>query len=228
MDVPGRLAQEFQLDRQAIDRLARYVAAVEEAPLNLTAWRGAVLWERGVLDSLVLGGWVGQHAGRGLDIGSGGGFPGMVLAIAYPAGHWVLMDSRERRCAFLEATAQVLGLDNVRVVRGRAEAWVREEPGQRESFDWVTMRAVAGTSVSLELGLPYLKQGGRMMLVKGPGGPDELAAASALLDRLGGDLVDWVAGTVQNAEGQWDQIAVIDKVRETPALFPRSAKGLGT
>ncbi len=227
MDVAGRLAQEFDLNRMVVERLEQYVSLVERAPLNLTAWRGDMLWERGIMDSLVMGPRLGQARGQGLDIGSGGGFPGMVLAIAYSESSWVLLDSRARRGDFLRETVSRLGLTNVHVVVDRAEEWIRREPTRRASFDWVTLRAVSSTAASLELGLPYVKRSGRMMLVKGPNGAEEVREHAPWLDRLGGRVVEWISGTVQNADGQWDQIAVIEKVSETPEIYPRHAKLLG-
>lgn len=227
MNVAAVLRQRFNIGGIISDRLFAYVAAVQESPINLTAWSGDTLWDRGVFDSLVLGALLGVETGRGLDIGSGGGFPGMVLAIAHPKWSWVLLDSRQRRGDFLRATAENLGLANVYVAIARAEEWIWGTTDRRQSFDAVTLRAVAATRASLELGLPYVSLGGRLVLVKGPDGPNELALHEAFIAGLGGQLTAWESGTVQGVDGRFDQIAVIDKVASTPENYPRGANALG-
>ncbi len=224
MDV---LHLTFGVSREGAEQLERFVERVEQAPMNLTAWRGDTLWERGVYDSLALGVYLGDGVGRALDIGSGGGFPGMVLAVRYPEVQWVLLDSRERRCGFLLETARHIGLVNVEVVQARAEQWVREGEGCREAFDAVTMRAVAPLGVSLELGLPYVRQGGRLLMAQGPGGPQEFQQHDLLLRELGGNLFGWHTGMYQRNDGHADLFLVIEKVRRTPEAFPRGAKNLG-
>lgn len=227
MDRMDMLRQTFGVSPEGAEQLAGFVERVEHAPMNLTAWRGESLWKRGVYDSLALGVYVGEGIRRALDVGSGGGFPGMVLAVQYPQVDWVLLDSRERRCVFLQETARHIGLANVEVVHARAEQWIREQEAYRESFDVVTMRAVGPMGVSLELGLPYARQGGRVLMAKGPGGPTELEEHGHLLQVLGGTLIGWHRGMYQRSDGQADLFAVIEKVHPTPPGYPRRTKDLG-
>lgn len=222
------LGQTFHLTDEQVEQLSAYVTLLEKAPMNLTAWRGDILWERGVFESLALGQFLNPEDKRALDIGSGGGFPGMVLAVAHPAVQWVLLESRERRCDFLAEVAERSGLRNVRVVRARAEHWVRDQAEEREAFDVVVMRAVAPSAQSLELGLPYVRVGGRLLLVKGSGGPEELQGAMTVMTALGGALDSWVGGVVLGGEaGHVSQVGIIDKVGTTPEVFPRAGKALG-
>ncbi len=222
IDVNGpSLLREFGLDPSAMERISRFVSMVEQAPLNLTAWRGETLWRRGVRESLALGALLPALPGKALDIGSGGGFPGMIVAVAHPTWQWTLLEARERRARFLEKAANTLDLNNVEVVHARAETWVSEVADRREAFDVVTLRAVAPPAASLELGLPFMAIGGSLLLVQGHTGPRDLDDAASLLSRLGGQLSRWVC-VDDNA-----MVAVVTKSVPTPALYPRTPKKLG-
>ena len=132
--------------------------------------------------------------GRVLDLGSGGGVPGLVLAAqVWTASDFVLLDAGERRCAFLEQAVTDLGLGpRVRVVRGRAEVAGRD-PELRASFDAVVARAFGAPAVTAECGAPFLRIGGRLIVsdppVDGEGGKggDSPAAVAADADEGGAD-----------------------------------------
>lgn len=221
MDVRGTLRSHYQVGLKQIEQLFTYVALIEEAPLNLTAWSGDALWSRGVFDALDLGPYLEPGVeGPGLDIGSGAGFPGMVLAIAHPERSWLLMDSRIRRQEFLESVKDILGLSNVGVVQARAEQWIRERPERRESFEVVTMRAVAPFRPSLELGLPYVRQGGALVLATAMS-KEDVEYEADFLTQLGGCMRQWVL----HRDGR--RTAVIEKCAGSPAKYPRSANRLG-
>lgn len=213
-----QLIERFPLTEDQVGQIEQFVRMVSDAPLNLTAWKGTTLWELGVMASLDLRSWLMGH--RMVDVGTGGGFPGMILAIARPDVQWVLVDSRVRRTEYLVGVVQALGLDNVRVICARAEDWVREEPEQRGSFETVTVRAVGTTPVSVELGLPLLSVNGRMLLVKGIEGRREVEQAVPFIEALGGVITDWV---VQER----GLLVVVQKRSETAERFPRVAKHLG-
>lgn len=105
------------------------------------------------------------------DIGSGAGLPGIVLAIARPDVSFVLIEPMERRVAWLDEQKQLLGLDNVTVIRARAEEYGRGE------LDQVTARAVSAFSKLIPLTAPLLRPGGELVLMKGAGAAREIAAA---------------------------------------------------
>jgi 16S rRNA (guanine527-N7)-methyltransferase len=105
--------------------------------------------------------------GRGIDIGSGAGFPGLPLAIACPDLEMTLADSRGKRVEFLEAVRERLGLSNVTVLAGRAES-IGREPELRERFDFSVARALAPPPVAVEYCLPLVRSGGRSFLWVGP------------------------------------------------------------
>lgn len=217
MDIPSRLQEQFGLSDLAVERLYWYVELVRNAPLNLTAWNDEQLWTRGVFESLRLREWfLRQQPGRALDIGSGGGFPGLVLAMTCDEWSWTLLEARQRRGQFLLDAIRELALSNVTVVTGRAEEWIYAEPVVRSGFGAVTMRAVARAPVALELGLPYVVRGGLLFLVQSEAGYAELRSRLALLDALGGDV-----------RYREPELTVIAKVAETPGYYPRSMKHIG-
>jgi len=164
--------------------------------INLTGHRD----EAGVRADLIADGLdlVPHVRGRVLlDIGSGAGFPGLVLALAMPELEVALLESREKRVAFLHHMIGRLELGGrVTAVRGRASANRSEDPPElaERSFGTVTLRAVAGLAESLALARPYVAPGGRVLLPRGPGDKDEamkmgLDVSSFQLDGIGSRLV---------------------------------------
>jgi 16S rRNA (guanine527-N7)-methyltransferase len=120
----------------------------------------------------------GPAPGRFLDLGSGGGVPGLVLAGLWPDAEGVLLDASERRCAFLAEAIDHLGLaGRVRVVRARAEEAGRSAD-LRGSMDVVTARGFGPPPVSAECGAPFLRVGGRLVVSEPPHGGDDEAPAS--------------------------------------------------
>lgn len=127
------------------------------------------LWSRHVLNTAII---APLFSGRVGDVGSGAGLPGIVLAIARPDVQWVLIEPMERRVAWLTEQADELGLDNVEVVRARAEDW-KGGP----SFDAVTARAVSALRTLIPLTAPLVRDGGELILLKGAAAPAEIDAA---------------------------------------------------
>jgi 16S rRNA (guanine527-N7)-methyltransferase len=113
---------------------------------------------------------IGPFDGRFVDLGAGGGVPGLVLATAWPGARGVLVDSQARRCRFLEAAVERLGLSDRVVVRcGRAEDLARE-PELRESADLVVARAFGPPPVAAECAVGFLRHGGRLVVTEPPEG----------------------------------------------------------
>ena len=137
------------------------------------------LWERHLLNCAVLGEAIGPDLSVA-DIGSGAGLPGLVLAIARPDLTLTLVEPLLRRTTFLDEVVADLGLDNVEVVRGRAE----ELHGTRE-FDVVTSRAVAPLGRLLDWSMPLVRQGGHLVAMKGSSVGEEIEAAAPELTRYG-------------------------------------------
>jgi 16S rRNA (guanine527-N7)-methyltransferase len=140
------------------------------------------LWDRHVLNSAVIGELLPTGASV-VDIGSGAGLPGIPLAIARPDLEVALVDSMARRVAFLQEAIELLGLDNARVFRGRAE-----EPATVRALgaaDAVTSRAVAPLLTVIQWSAPLLGIGGRLIAMKGSRAEEELSAARRPARRKG-------------------------------------------
>lgn len=174
-----------------LDRLAELIA---RAPLNLVS-RGdrSDVRTLHVAESAAVGARLCPLSGRWLDLGTGGGLPGLVLAIQYPRVEWVLLDSTRKKIAAVDRFVEALALENVVTLAGRAEEKARE-PRWRGRFDGVIARAVAALDVVTELGRGFLRPGGRLVVVKGPRWRDELrnlerAAALLAIDGIHADEV---------------------------------------
>lgn len=159
-----------------------------------------------------------RSASRIADLGAGAGFPGLVLAAALPASHVVLVESLNRKCAFLARAIERMELANAEVVCARAEEW-REGIG---TADVVTVRAVAPLNVLAEYAAPLLVDGGRLVAYKGVRDAAEEGDAAAAAEQLGLELDDIRAvDPFRGADHR--SLYVYLKVRETPAKFPRRA-----
>lgn len=163
-----------------IDMARAFTAALAEqgetrgliGPLELPR-----LWTRHILNSAIAAPLFEGHVA---DIGSGAGLPGIVLAIARPDVTWTLVEPMERRVVWLTEQAASLGLDNIAVVRARAEEWVPEAP-----VDVVTARAVSALRTLIPMTAPLVRPGGKLMLFKGRGAEAEIEAAQRQIRRFG-------------------------------------------
>lgn len=153
------------------------------------------LWTRHVLNSAVLSDFVPQRE-RVVDVGSGAGLPGVPMAIRRPDLSVDLVEPTQRRTDFLSESVRALGLDTVRVVRGRAEdAAVCAEAG---NADWVVARAVAPLDRLVRWCLPLLAHGGWLLALKGSSAADEVAEHRSALRKAGAGEV-----RVERAEAGW-------------------------
>lgn len=158
------------------------------------------------------------EARRLVDIGAGAGFPGLLLAVALPAGVVTLLDSQARKCAFLESVCGDAGIDNARVVCARVEEWA-EGMG---AHDVALARAVAPQPVVLEYAAPLLRLGGRLVDWRGRRDREEEGQAALAAEQLGLELSE--IRRVEPFEGVRDHhLHVYSKVRPTPEKFPRRA-----
>lgn len=171
-----------------------------------------------VQDSLVLLPHLGEASSL-VDVGSGGGLPGLALKTARPHLAVTLVEANRRKAAFLVHAAAELGLTGVDVVARRAEE-AGHEASLREHFDVATARAVAPMAVLAELCLPFVRPGGRLLALKTPD-EVEVEAAEAAIAALGGRLTAVLAAP--SAARERGQIVVVEKVSATPAAYPRRA-----
>lgn len=156
-----------------------------------------------------------------IDIGTGAGFPGVPLKIMEPALKLTLFDSLNKRIVFLQEVCKQLGLEGVQAIHGRAEEF-GIKPEHRAQYDLATARAVARMPVLLEICLPFVKKGGIFIALKGPELENEIKESSNALKELGGKVVDVQQFTL--ADGAYTRnLAVIEKINDTPKKYPRRA-----
>jgi 16S rRNA (guanine527-N7)-methyltransferase len=200
------------------ERLSRYRDLLLDANqhVNLTAVREPQAVDEWLIQpSIALSALVPSSARTLLDVGSGGGVPGMILAIVRPELSVTLLDATGKKVRFLAETAAALGLKNVTTLHGRAEELGRDAR-YRERFDVVTARAVARLATLVELVLPFVAVGGTALLPKGASAEHELAEASEAIRLLGGR-----ADTIRVEEAAASDTVVVRKLRRSPGLYPR-------
>ena len=154
---------------------------------------------------------------RSIDIGSGAGFPAIPLAIFLPDLQVTLLESMEKRCAFLRQTAEELQLNNITVVCDRAENWGRGEG--RAAYDMVTARAVARLNLLSEYALPLLKNGGYFCAYKGAKATEEISEAKNALALLGGGEAETHPYSLLEPGERC--IVTVKKTGDTPEKYPR-------
>ncbi|KAK9842345.1 hypothetical protein WJX81_007815 [Elliptochloris bilobata] len=160
-----------------------------------------------------------DEAPRVIDVGSGAGFPGVVLALARPAWQVVLLDSLRKRCTFVEGAAATVGAANAHTLWSRAEA-AGQDPTHREQADAAVARAVAELRVLAELCLPLVRVGGWWLAAKGARPQAEVEAAQRAIQLLGGELEAVEAVASQGPDGP-RTVVVVRKMQPTPLQYPR-------
>ncbi|MFM1843532.1 MAG: rRNA small subunit 7-methylguanosine (m7G) methyltransferase GidB [Cyanobacteriota bacterium] len=155
-----------------------------------------------------------------IDIGTGGGFPGLPIAITWPEWKVTLMDSTRKKITFLEELGYRLGLTNLSFVVDRAEA-MGQQAQHREQYDLATIRAVGDGAVCAEYGLPLLKVGGILVLYRGQWSPEEDDRLGAVSQQLGGKLLETIPTETPWTKAQRNFVYVI-KEKPTPPEFPRA------
>lgn len=161
-----------------------------------------------------------------LDLGTGAGFPGIPLAIMRPDLEIVLFDSLQKRLNFLSAVISELNLSKVTTLHGRAEDMSHDDR-HREAYDLVTSRAVARLPVLLEWALPYVKQNGYMVALKGAAYEDEINEVAKALTILKGNI-EQVKPVQLPTLTDKRAIIYIKKTGVTPKLYPRKPKDIKT
>ncbi len=217
----------LELSEETSGRLGRYLDLLFEAnqKMNLTRITDRADAELNhIADALTLLAFMPKEACHIVDVGSGGGVPGIPLAIARPDCAVVLVESTLKKAEFLRECCTALGLANVEIVADRAEAV--GVSNRRETFDVAIVRAVATMVWLVEWCLPLVRKGGRMLAMKGPKVEAELPEALRGIKLLGGGPVVSHAVELEGTENR--RIIEIRKIGRTDKRFPRSptyAKG---
>ena len=156
-----------------------------------------------------------------LDVGCGGGFPILPLAIVRPDLHLTGLDSTEKKIRYVQSTANELGLP-IQTIHGRAEE-IAHDWIHRETYDVVISRAVARLNMLNELCLPFLKPGGTFWAMKGAAGKEEQTEAADGCPKLGGKMGPYIEYPLHLLDGSEQRTMIcIDKIAHTPPTYPRS------
>ncbi|MBQ7954847.1 MAG: 16S rRNA (guanine(527)-N(7))-methyltransferase RsmG [Lachnospiraceae bacterium] len=156
-----------------------------------------------------------------IDVGTGAGFPGLALKIAYPALQVTLLDSLNKRIKFLDEVIAKLGLIGIDTVHGRAEDFAKPDK-LREKYDLCVSRAVANMSTLSEYCLPFVKVGGKFISYKSEKITEEMETAGKAISVLGGKVEGQVEFHLPDSD-IYRNLFIIKKEKETPKKYPRKA-----
>lgn len=196
-----------QTDPATAEALRSFAAAVRESPHNLVSRRARdELLTRHVPECVILARSLPRGPGKVLDLGSGGGFPGMVVAITRPDLEVHLLDATAKKTGFLAEVATSLGVD-VGVHTGRAEELARGPLAG--AFDVVTARAVAGLPQLIAWALPFLRPNGLLYAMKGERWAEEVDAASDVVRRTGASIVATPADAPVEDDGVAPRVVIV-------------------
>lgn len=221
---------DFTLDEPQLHQLRVFYENLFEwnKVMNLTAiteeedvYTKHFLDSYSILTSVPRGTLEEKSAAKLIDVGTGAGFPGIPIAIAFPQLQVTLMDSLNKRIRFLEDTIAKCGLTNVSCVHARAEELGRNKE-HREKYDYVVSRAVANLSTLNEYCLPFTKVGGSFIAYKGDKVAEELSAGKKAAELLGAKLTREFAFYLPETDYR-RTILTFTKKSSTPRKFPRKA-----
>lgn len=212
----------IEINEELSSKLEIYARLLREwnEKINLTA----ILDDEGIavkhfLDCLLVSKVAEFKSGMNIiDVGTGAGFPGLVIAAAYPEVNVTLLDSTGKKLKAVEDIANQMGVKNVRIIHSRAED-AGKKPDLREKYDFATARAVAELRVLLEYTLPFVKKGGTFLSLKAAIAEEEIDGAAKSLQTLGGK-VESVNDFVLPG-GDKRVIINIKKISQTSPKYPR-------
>ena len=172
-------------------------------------------WMRHLFDSITLMGYLkAAEASTVIDIGSGGGLPGIPLAIVMPEIHFTLLEATGKKADFLRLAVAELSLSNVSIINDRAETLGQDREHHREQYDVVTARAVGKLPVLLEISLPLARVGGLVIAIKGEKAAEEVEQSKKALHMLHARVIE----QIRTPTGT---IVLIENSRTTPRKYPR-------
>lgn len=177
---------------------------------------------KNVVDSLLVAKFLDLNGKKVIDIGSGAGLPGILLAIYFDKGQFTLVEPMQKRVNFLEKVVELLNLKNVKVIRDRAEDLIRKT---NEKFDISCSRAVAKINVMIELSVPFLKVGGELVCYKGINVKEEVEAAKNASSELKAKFENLYETTLDGSN-DYRAFAVYIKLDQSPKKYPRAFKDI--
>lgn len=210
--------ETFELTSNQKEQYEEYYKLIYDynQKMNLTGIDDKVgVYLKHFYDSLLIAPNIPTEKKKVADLGSGAGFPGIVLAIYYPNNKFYLIEPTKKRCDFLEIVINELKLHNVEVINERAEAL------QKEQYDIVVSRAVASLNILLELSIPILKTNGLLIAQKGKQGKEELKKSKEALKTLKSSLVKAYEEELPFEKSRRYNI-LIKKDQNTPDKYPRN------
>ena len=211
---------KIMLLEEQIEKFYKYMNLLIEwnQKINLTAIvEPKEIIQKHFIDSMSVLNYI-QDKKNIIDVGTGAGFPGIPIKIANPNINVTLLDSLQKRVYFLAEVVSQLELDKIKAVHSRAEDYAREN---RESYDVAISRAVANMSTLVEYLLPYVKQDGIVICMKGPNIEDELENSKKAISILGGKI-EHIEHLFLDEEMERNLI-IIRKIKPTPKQYPRKA-----
>ena len=215
----------FSLDEKQIQQFIRYYEMLIEwnCVMNLTALTEyEEVMKKHFVDSLsLIKAYDVNKKVKVIDVGTGAGFPGLALKIAYPSLQITLLDSLNKRIQFLDAVINELQLTGVETIHGRAEDYAKPSK-LREKFDLCVSRAVANLSTLSEYCLPFIKEGGYFISYKSEKINEEVQSAEKAIKILGGKIHDQVEFNLPHSN-IYRNLFIIKKITKTPAKYPRKA-----
>ena len=213
------------LDQNQIDQFIRYYEMLVEwnQVMNLTAiTEYDDVMKKHFIDSIsLIKAYDVKSRAKVIDVGTGAGFPGLALKIAYPSLQVTLLDSLNKRIQFLDAVINELDLSGVDTIHGRAEDYAK--PAKiREKYDLCVSRAVANLSTLSEYCLPFVKEGGYFISYKSEKITEEVQKAESAIKILGGKIENQVEFYLPDSD-IYRNLFVIKKIKKTPVKYPRKA-----
>lgn len=220
--IKGFSELNIEVSEKQLNQLIRYAELLVEwnEKMNLTAITEPIeIAEKHFLDSAMC--LRTGISGKVIDVGTGAGFPGLVLKILKPEIELCLLDSLQKRIGFLQTVCDELNLTGVEFVHARAEDGGQDKK-LREKFDFSVARAVANLATLSEYCMPFVKVNGKFIAMKGPKAEEEIANGKNAVGKLGGEISSILEEKVPGTELSHVIISV-NKIRQTPSQFPRKA-----
>lgn len=215
----------LSFDKSKYDRFMQYKDIIKEwnRKINITAIKeDKEIIEKHFIDSIKIFNFSPLvSAKRIIDIGTGGGFPGIPLKIISEEKEVVLLDSLNKRIKFLDEVIKSLNLSNISTIHGRAEDFAHDVK-YREKFDIAVSRAVANMATLSELCIPYVKVNGYFVAMKGPSVEEEINDARNAIFILGGKIEDIIKVRIEDSDLKHN-LVIVRKVKNTPRTYPRQA-----